>query len=193
MLVFLVWFTVINQQLNVPTTEYQLTNLAAEQDDTKGNYNSDWQPAFNQPYQEFQFLKQLNNETVDVYIAWYPRGHGELISSMNRLYPEKAWTLESTSTYPLDDGQNMDLAVIVNPYSKRLLSYWYVVDGKVFTNNRMAKLYEIYRILTGSYMGSGLVAISQKTDNTMVQKDQITFAELTNAHLAKLNQYFEFE
>ena len=193
MLVFFAWFTAINQQLNVPTTEYTLTKVTAEQGVSTDNYNTAWKPEFNQPYQEFQFLKEFNNEPVDIYIAWYPKGHGELISSMNRLYPEKAWTLESKSTYPLDDGQNMDLAVIVNPYSKRLLSYWYVVDGKVFTNNRMAKLYEISRILMGNYVGSGLVAVSQKTENVMLEKDKLTFADLIKDHLAKLNQYFEFE
>lgn len=193
MLVFFVWFIAINQQLNVPTAEYKLTKVEAEQAVSTDNYTNAWQPEFNQPYQEFQFVKQLNNQSIDVYIAWYPKGHGELISSLNRLYPEKAWTLESKNTYPLDDGQSIDMSVIVNPYSKRLLSYWYVIDGKLFTNNRMAKLYEIYRILMGSYVGSGLVAISQKTENVMVEKDKVSFADLTKENLAELNQYFEFE
>jgi exosortase A len=194
MLVFLVWFTSINKQLNVPATEHNLSALLdAEQETSNASYTSAWKPEFNQPYQEFQFLRQINNVPVDVYLVWYPKGHGELISSLNRLYPEKIWTLESKSAYPLDDGQSMGLSTIVNPRGKRLLSYWYVIDGKVFTNNRMAKLYEIYRILIGSYVGSGLVAISQVTSNTSESQDAISFAELTQDNLSGLNQYFDFE
>ncbi|MBL4631743.1 MAG: EpsI family protein, partial [Paraglaciecola sp.] len=194
MLVFLVWFNAINTQLNVPGTDNNLTALLeVEQALSKTSYTSTWKPEFNQPYQEFQFLKQLNNVSVDVYLVWYPKGSGELISSMNRLYPEKTWSLESTRSYPLDDGQNMNVSTIVNPQGKRLLSYWYVIDGKVFTNNRMAKLYEIYKILMGSYVGSGLVAISQVTDNVSIQQDTHSFAELTQVNLHTLSQYFDFD
>ena len=33
--------------------------------------------------------KELNAVLVDVYVVWYPAGHGELINTQNRLYPEK--------------------------------------------------------------------------------------------------------
>ena len=198
MLIFLVWFNSINAQLNAPGIAPSMAhNLSAllekEQNLSKANYVSTWQPEFNQPYQEFQFLRHIDDMSVDIYVVWYPRGHGELISSMNRLYPEKTWTLESIRSYPLDDGQSMDLSTIVNPHGKRLLSYWYVIDGKVFTNNRMAKLYEIYKILMGSYVGSGLVAISQTTDNVSLQQDTRSFTDLTQANVKTLSQYFDFE
>ena len=130
---------------------------------------------------------------VDVYVVWYPTGHGELINSQNRLYTEQSWTLKSKREFQLDDGQSMDLSVIVNPYHKRLLSHWYVIDGKLFTNNRKAKLYEIYKILMGSYVGSGLIAISQITDDVTVQKDEVSFVVLTQDHIELLSQYFDFK
>jgi exosortase A len=194
MLLFLVWFTSINNQLNVPATEHNLSaTLVVEQEASAASYRSSWKPEFNQPYQEFQFLRELNDVPVDVYLVWYPKGHGELINTQNRLYPEKAWTLESKFGFQLDDGQDMDLSVIVNPQSTRLLSYWYVVDGKLFTNNRKAKLYEIYKILMGSYVGSGLIAISQTTDNVSVKKDTLSFAVLTQDNIEMLSQYFDFK
>jgi exosortase/archaeosortase family protein len=194
MLLFSVWFNSINSQLTVPTTVQNLSaTLMAEQEVSASRYKSAWKPEFNEPYQEFQFLRLINNVPVDVYLVWYPKGHGELISSLNRLYHEKAWTLKSKSSYPLENGQRMGVSTIVNPRGKRLLSHWYVVDGKMFNNIRMAKLYEIYRILMGSYVGSGLVAISQVTSNTSESQDAITFAELTQDNLSELNQYFIFE
>jgi hypothetical protein len=57
----------------------------------------------------------------------------------------------------------------------------------------MAKLYEIYRILMGSYVGSGLVAISQVTSNTSESQDSILFAEITQDNLSELNHHFVFE
>jgi len=193
MLVFFVWFNAINSQLNIPATEHNLSaSLEAEQEASQASYISAWIPEFNQPYQEVQFLRQINDVPVDVYLVWYPKGHGELISSLNRLYTEKAWTLESKREYQLHDGQSMGVSTIVNPLGKRLLSYWYLIDGKMFTNNRMAKLYEIYRILMGSYVGSGLVAISQVTSNTSESQDSISFAEITQDNLSELNQHFVF-
>jgi exosortase A len=198
MLVFLVWFNLIigqlNQSQNAPTSDMKLSDLLeAKQDLSIENQTSLWKPEFKQPYQEIQFIKELNAVLVDVYVVWYPAGHGELINTQNRLYPEKYWTLDSTRGFQLDDGQNMDFSIIVNPRGMRLLSYWYVIDGKLFTNNRMAKLYEIYRILMGSYVGSGLVAISQTTDNASLKKDTVSFAVLTQDNIALLSQYFDFK
>jgi len=194
MLVFFVWFNAINSQLNIPATEHNLSGLfSAEQDSSSANYSSTWKPEFRQPYQEFHFLRQLNAVPADIYIAWYPRGHGELISSMNRLYTEKAWTLAAKSRFKLDDKQTIELSTIVNPHGKRLLSYWYVIDGKVFTDKKIAKLYEIYKILMGTYVGSGLVAISQTTQNVTLEQDKETFSALIQDNIKEFTQYFEFE
>jgi exosortase A len=198
MLIFLVWFNLIigqlNQSQNAPVIDINLSDLLeAKQDQSIGNYASSWKPEFIQPYQEIQFKKELNGVPVDVYVVWYPTGHGELINTQNRLYPEKSWTLESKRGFQLDDGQSMNLSVIVNPHSTRLLSYWYVIDGKLFTNNRNAKLYEIYKMLMGSYVGSGLIAISQTTDNVSVQKDTASFVDITQDNIELLSQYFDFK
>jgi exosortase A len=198
MSVFFVWFNEIsgqhNQSQNASGTVINLDALLeAEQYLSIENYNSSWKPEFNQPYQEWQFVKKSNAVELDIYAVWYPKGHGELINSQNKLYPEIAWTLKSTSDFQLDDEQSIDLSVIVNPQGKRLLSYWYVIDGKLFTNTREAKLYETYKILMGSYVGSGLVAISQTTDDVSVQKDSVSFVILIQDNIKILNQYFDIK
>jgi exosortase A len=194
MLMFLLWFTSINTQLNVPGTDKSLSVLlSVEQESSNDNYTSTWKPEFKQPYQEFNFLRQLNGMPADIYIAWYPRGHGELITSLNRLYSEKAWTVDSKNKFQLGDDQTIDLSTIVNPQGKRLLSYWYVIDGQVFTDNKKAKLYEIYKILMGNYVGSGLVAISQTVQDTTLQQDKDAFEILIQDNLQDFTPYFEFE
>lgn len=193
MLVFLVWFKAINTQLSEPSKGSDLAGPFAVKLETPDGSQRQWKPEFIQPYQDLKYSVEINNEPVDIYIAWYPRGHGELISSLNKLYTEKSWTLESSNNYPLDDGQSMPLTTIVNPESKRLLSYWYVIDGELFTNKRIAKLYEIYQILMGAHIGSGLIAISKETENVSLEQDKATFEALTKANLDKLNQHFDFE
>jgi exosortase A len=194
MLIFSLWFTSINTQLNIPSTDKNLSVLlSAEQNSSNDNYISTWRPEFKQPYQEFNVLRQLNDVPTDIYIAWYPRGHGELISSLNRLYTENAWTLDTKSRFQLGDNQTIELSTIVNPQEKRLLSYWYVIDGRIFTDNKKAKLYEIYKILMGTHVGSGLVALSQTTQNETAEQDKSTFAALIQDNFKELTQYFEFE
>jgi EpsI family protein len=167
--------------------------LSVEQASSNDNYISTWKPEFKQPYQESNFLRQLNGVPIDIYIAWYPRGHGELITSLNRLYSEKAWTVESKSEFQLDDDQTINLSTIVNPQGKRLLSYWYVIDGRVFTDSKKAKLFEIYKILMGTYVGSGLVAISQTVQNATLQQDKDAFEILIKDNFQELTRYLESE
>jgi exosortase A len=194
MLMFLAWFKVINAQLNETTSGSSLNlSLTENQEILNDNYRSSWTPEFKQPFQEFYFLKQLNGLPVDIYIAWYPRGHGELISSLNKLYTEKEWTLAAKNRFQLDDNQTIELSTIVNPQGKRLLSYWYVIDDKIFTDKKKAKLYEIYKVLMGSYVGSGLVALSQTTQNETTEQDKITFTALIQDNFKELTQYFEFK
>ena len=196
MCVFFVWFNSIDEQLNQPqNASGTVINLGALLEAEQGisivNNTTYWKPEFNQPYQEWQFVKVLNAEPVDIYAVWYPKGHGELVNSLNKLYTEKAWTLKSTSVFQLGDDKSIDLSVIVNPQGKRLLSYWYVIDGRLFTNSQKAKLFETYKILMGSYVGSGLVAISQTTDDVSVQKDSVSFAVLIQDNIKALSQYFD--
>lgn len=198
MFIFLVWFNLINGQLNQSQNTPRANNnlsalLEVEQNLSSEIYTSTWKPEFNQPFQEWQFIKDLNGVTVDVYMVWYPSGHGELINSLNKLYAEKAWTLKSASRFKLNDGKNMNLSVIVNPQDRRLLSYWYVIDGQLFTNKLKAKFYQIYKILMGSHIGSGLVAISQTTDNVSPQKYTASFAVLIQDNINVLSQYFDFK
>lgn len=192
MALFWTWFNSISSQLNELTQPSSIVLHTPEQSDGETlRYN--WQPEFRDPFQESQFQSVVNGQQLDTYIVWYPKGHGELVSSLNRLYSEKSWTLEQTHYFETEGVQNIALDTIVNPDSKRLLVHWYVIDGKVFTSKRDAKLFEIYRILTGAYLGSGLVAMSIKTDSVSMSKDQANFKDVVTEIMPQLNQYFNFK
>ena len=195
MLAFFIWFKIINSQPNMASN--LVLNLSEHSKHSKhskqSNYQSTWKPKFKDPSQEVQYRRMVQNTSVDIYLAWYPIGHGELITSLNKLYTEKSWTLKSSHSFQLNTGQTMPIATIVGHNDKRLLSFWYIIDGKVFTNNRIAKLYEIYKILMGNHIGSGLIAISQQTDNASLEHDKASFKVITQEHMAELNQHFKYE
>jgi exosortase A len=189
MLVFSIWFKMINSQINLPIAASNLLVNLSEHAKQSG-YKSTWKPEFNEPSEEVQYRRLVQDSAIDVYLAWYPIGHGELITSLNRLYTEKSWTMKSSHSFQLDTGQTMPITTIVNHNSNRLLSFWYVIDGEVFTNKSVAKLYKIYRILMGSHIGSGIVAVSQQTESFSAELGIASFQIIIQKHMAELNQHF---
>jgi EpsI family protein len=192
MLAYSAWFRLITAQLNQSSATTHLTLSITEGAD-QANYLSNWKPEFIEPAQEFHYSRMMLNTPIDVYVAWYPLGYGELITSGNRLYTEKSWSLKSTSNLQLGSDQNIRISTIVNHSSKRLLSSWYLIDGKMFTNNKIAKLYETYQILMGNHIGSALIAISQQTKNVSADQEKTEFQAILKQSIIELNQTIEIK
>ena len=167
--VFFVWLQYIYSQQskmdNPPTLKIaELQALAVDIP------SSQWEPKFNDAFDAYSATIELDSKQIDIFLAWYPNGHGELISSLHRFYQEKAWTLDSSSHFELSAEFSLPLNIIVNAQGYRALTYWYVIDGKVFTDKKLAKLYEIYRLMLGNHYGGGVVVISK--DIELVSKTQ---------------------
>jgi EpsI family protein len=192
MLAYSAWFRLITAQLNQSSATTHLTLSITEGAD-QANYLSNWKPEFIEPAQEFHYSRMMLNTPIDVYVAWYPLGYGELITSGNRLYTEKSWSLKSTSNLQLGSDQNIRISTIVNHSSKRLLSSWYLIDGKMFTNNKIAKLYETYQILMGNHIGSALIAISHQTKNVSADQEKTEFQAILKQSIIELNQNIEIK
>jgi exosortase A len=192
MLAYSGWFRLITSQLNQSSATTHSTLSITEGAD-QANYLSNWKPEFIEPAQEFHYSRMMLNTPIDVYVAWYPLGYGELITSGNRLYTEKSWSLKSTSNLQLGSDQNIRISTIVNHNSKRLLSSWYLIDGKMFTNNKIAKLYETYQILMGNHIGSALIAISQQTKNVSADQEKTEFQAILKQSIIELNQNIEIK
>jgi exosortase A len=192
MLAYSAWFRLINAQLNQSSATTHLTLSLTEGAD-QTNYSSNWKPEFIEPAQEFHYSRMMLNTSIDVYVAWYPLGYGELITSGNRLYTEKSWSLKSTNNLQLESDQNIRISAIVNHSNKRLLSSWYLIDGKLITNNKIAKLYETYQILMGNHIGSALIAISQQTKNVSAEQENNEFQAILKQSIIELNQTIEIK
>ena len=190
MFAYFSWFRLINAQLNQPSAANNVMLNLIEGSD-QPNHTSTWKPQFIEPFQELHYSRMMLDTPIDVYVAWYPLGQGELITSLNRLYSEKSWSLKSSSYFQLESEQNIRISTIVNHNSKRLLSSWYVIDGKVFTDNKIAKLYETYQILMGNHVGSALIAISQQTKNVSAEQEKTEFQGIVKQSMTELNQHIK--
>lgn len=166
---FFTWLQYIYSQQNKLANPPSL-NFAALQAITVDVRTSRWEPKFNDAFDSFAATIELDDNQINIFMAWYPIGHGELISSLHRFYQENEWTLESSSRYTVNSSLNVPMSIIVSAQGYRALTYWYVIDGKVFADKKLAKLYEIYRLMLGSHQGGVVVALSK--DIELVNKTQ---------------------
>nr|WP_268820255.1 exosortase A [Paraglaciecola sp. G1-23] len=191
--VFYIWFYTIQSQLKL-SPDPNLLSIDHSLLSTKNppELKTDWSPNFKQPFSTYQGTLIINNERPDVFIAWYPSGSGELITSLNRLYHEKSWTLEKQHGVTLADKGKLTISTIINPQSRRLLAYWYVIDGKIVFDKRIAKLFETWNVLLGKHKGSGLIAISMPTKNENLTEDNALFQNTVLENLSPLSKSFIF-
>ena len=185
---FYAWLVLINGQLQ-PSKHHDLTFKFDQVPDTITEQSpTDWDPKFK--HASYEFWGIIEQKNIDIYLAWYPKGQGELISSLNRLYHEKQWTLEGRKQIQVQSELSLTLSTIVNSQYKRLLTYWYVIDGDVYTDKHIAKLAEIKNILLGVHKGSGIVAVSTASDQISYKDNQAKFVAFVNESFAELNQSF---
>jgi len=173
------WFQLISQAkvpLDTPTSINR--QVLVEQFKYSEDADQVWQPSFKQASdREFGHI-MLNDTSFSIFIAWYPLGKGELITSLNRLYNQRSWTLESSTELTHSDAQGATMQMLVSPSDARLLTHWYVIDEKIFFDERVAKLYEIYRIMLGNHRGSGLIALSVPITADNKEEERVYYGKL---------------
>jgi len=129
-----------------------------------------WQPNFSKASNIQQgHIEAFNkSENIDLFIATYLGGEGELVSSINRLYSAERWTLIKNIKISLDEKREAQLIKIVSPSGQyRYILYWYQFSGEVFTNKIKLKLYQTLMAMLGQTQGSAIVAISIESEQNM--------------------------
>jgi exosortase A len=189
---FAAWYQIISTQLAPVTEAHKINRVAVFEPSAPGQAAPNWSPEFNNAYDAEQGTFTYKNQLIDMYVAWYPKGKGELISSSNRFYLEGSWTLDSRDDFQGPQGLTFAIEHIVNSRSIRLLTHWYVVDGKVLTDKKMAKLYEIYRIMRGDHIGSGIIILTGQSDNIAIEQDTADFKQMLMDNFTQLNASFPF-
>jgi len=129
-----------------------------------------WRPDFSKASNVQQGVIQGANSTdsIDIFIATYLGGEGELISSGNRLYSADRWTLIKSTQINIDEEREIQLIKIVSPSGQyRYILYWYQFSGETFTNKIKLKLYQTWMAMLGQTPKSAIIALSVESGQKM--------------------------
>lgn len=133
-----------------------------------------WSPQLSNTSGEIS--KSLFDEGIlyDVYVGWYNdnQPEAELIMWSNRLYDKDRWALDSSFTLVFSEGGHQAELLAVTSLSgkKRVIIYWYQVEGFRGFNKLKVKLQQALNRLTGRFAGGALIAISYEVRNKSLEE-----------------------
>jgi len=161
--------TVTNNQVTLTgdalTVDFQVLPFEVKEKRLKS-----WRPDFSKAsnIQQGVIKGSKPRDNIDIFIATYLGGEGELISSVNKLYSADRWTLMNSIQISIDKGKEIQLIKIVSPSGQyRYILYWYQFSGDVFTNKVKLKLYQTWMAMLGQTQRSAIVALSIESNQKM--------------------------
>ena len=109
------------------------------------------------------YLKLSRLNQTNAIIAWYPQNTEgkELISSGNALFDKEYWSRQLETTHFFGDDFNVGLLEIVSVSGqRRLVLYWYQLNGVAYASRFKAKLYQAVDVMSSGSGGGALIALS---------------------------------
>jgi exosortase A len=123
-----------------------------------------WQPTF--PGADAEIVQEYadKNSLVTYYVAFYThqRAGSEVVNELNRLADEEIWRRVGSDSHAANiDGHSLTVQVLrlASAKTKRLLWYWYWVDGQFTGNRYLAKLLQAKARLFGGIPAAAVVAV----------------------------------
>ena len=125
-------------------------------------YNA-WKPLLQEPSSITSHGVEVSGVCSTVVHAWFNDVDNELVSSLHRLFSPNVWSrVSSISVAMPEDKMEMIPGVKIASAtgSIRYVASCYLIDGKVFSSDIEAKLYQVYLALRGKPTSGGLVIVS---------------------------------
>jgi hypothetical protein len=147
----------------------------------QGNVLSTWRPEFKRSTSSELLTLQYENLNFVYFTAYYDGIDGELISTQNDIFGEKRWSMSDNRTEPLVGNfriKNMTLKSVMDEQVN--VYYLYVINGAVFIDTTIAKLYQVWLKLQGKQYDGVFLAISVSTEFDENSKNRI-LVEAINA------------
>jgi exosortase A len=124
-----------------------------------------WQPTFRGADAETLKTYADENNPVTYYVAFYThqRAGSEVVNEMNRLADEEIWRRMGSGSRAVNiDGHLLTIRVLrlASTKAKRLVWYWYWVDGHFTGNHYLAKLFQARARLFGGIPAAAVVAVA---------------------------------
>jgi hypothetical protein len=164
------WLSSVINNKTTLTDDALIVDLMALPVEAKEKALQKWRPDFSKASTIQQgVIKGANNlDNIELFIASYLGGEGELISSMNRLYSADRWTLIHNRQISINEKKTVQLIKIVSPSGQyRYILYWYQFSNEVFTNKIKLKLYQTLMAMFGQTQSSAIIALSMESDKEM--------------------------
>jgi exosortase A len=130
-----------------------------------------WQPMFLGTDAETLQAYTDENSTVTYYVAFYSHqsAGSEIVNEMNRLEEGKTWRRGGSGSHVVKiDGHLSTIRVLrlASATTKRLVWYWYWVDGQFTGNRYLAKLLQAKARLFGGISAAAVVAVAADYDES---------------------------
>lgn len=119
-----------------------------------------WVPRYvNSSKEEMLYLRHEDLD-FDVYYAYFDGSGGEVVSSLNRLYEQERWTLVENTTGSVNTKSYNKQIVGSSLGTRKVLSFWYLVDGNMVRTKTKVKLHQLVQRLKGQQSHSAIIAVS---------------------------------
>jgi exosortase A len=164
------WLSTVINNKSTLTDDALIVDLMALPFVVKEKPLQKWRPDFSKASNIQQGVIKGSNylDNIELFIASYLGGEGELISSRNKLYSADRWTLIQNRQISLDEGKEIQLIKIVSPSGQyRYILYWYQFSNKAFTNKIKLKLYQTLMAMLGQTQNSAIIALSMESEKEM--------------------------
>jgi exosortase A len=130
-----------------------------------GESGSRWRPEYSGAHGQLRQSFARGDRKVDLYVAYYAyqRQGAEVVSETNRLADGKRWIdAEAGQRQAIVDGAPLTLAYrrMLSAGARRVVWYWYWVDGRFTSNPYVAKALQAKARLWGESGAAAVVAIS---------------------------------
>ena len=125
-----------------------------------------WKPYYRGASQTFHLRQaQVPSQPVDIFVAYYKYQTNdiEMISHGNGVVPQDSWgRLEKRKIYTNIAGLSVPVNenLIQSGRHKRLVWYWYWIDGQILASGYKAKLFDAKAKLMAGRLDSAVIALS---------------------------------
>lgn len=136
-----------------------------------------WSPDFKGATQNIRTVYRNNKHAIQLYIADYSfeKQNAELINQINRFYDIKKWSQIGGKQISVTVGDDVSIELqqilIRSGEHKRMLWYWYDIDGYTTGSEYKVKLKQAWNRLSGSnHGGAAILLVCDFTD----QQEMVT-------------------
>lgn len=153
-----------------PVNEFVNIDFSAFEQ-SKHRHRVAWVPKYVLNSKEELRHLRVDDFDFDLYYANFDGTGGELVSSLNRLYQQDRWTLVDRKSMTIGETTVKREFIATSIGTKKIILYWYVIDGKVMSSYRDVKIAQLLQKLKGTQTASSVIALAIDVEPNVPAKE----------------------